>query len=103
MEQNSELEQALGLTRRLLQLAVDGDWEEAPKLEAERFRLLRQGVAGVAAESPETGIELLREIQALDQKILAIGRKQRDDLRRRLRGLHTGRKAEKSYRQEGRP
>ena len=66
------LEQALGLTRRLLARLEQGELEGTDELEAARSRLLRQAFAADPPIDPARQIELLEAIQALDRKITGL-------------------------------
>lgn len=98
-DKQQALKQALALTRQLLELVRDEDWEVAANVEAERFHLLRQGIAADQPATLESQVEILREIEQLNVEIERLSRKSRSDLSRRLRDMHHGRKAGKAYRQ----
>ena len=89
--------QALYMTRRLLAQVENGELVQAVELEAVRSRLIRLGVAEVSSANPQQQVEILREIQALDEQIAAIGSRSREVLVQQLRQLHRGRKAGKAY------
>lgn len=94
------LQQALAMSHQLLELVNAGEMEQAAKLEATRFRLIRQGLADDPVNSSERRIELLREIQALDREIESVGRREHERLALRLRDMSKGRKAGRAYLQE---
>lgn len=97
-QSEQSLRQALSLTRQLLERVVNKEIEGVVELEAERTRLIRQGVAGELPGSLQERVDMLREIQTLDEQITTIGRKSRDEVAEQLRQLHKGRKAGKAYR-----
>jgi hypothetical protein len=98
-DEQNELKQALTLTRQLLVLVRGEDWEAAATVEAERFHLLRQGIAADKSATLEFQVEILREIEQLNVEIENLSRKSRSELSLRLREMHNGRKAGKAYRQ----
>ncbi len=93
------LERGLTLSRRLLELMKDGDWEEAAKLEAERLRAIQKGLAAEPAEDLPEKIAILREIDVLNREMESIGVQGKSKLSSQLRQLKQGRKAGRAYRQ----
>ena len=93
----SPLRRALRLTRRLLAQVGNGELAGVVELEAERTRLIRQGLAGELPANPQQRVDILREIQALDEQVAHIGGQSREVLVQQLRQLHQGRKAGKAY------
>ena len=91
------LNQSLLLSRRLLELIKEGAWDEASELEAERFQLIRKGIAAEPEQDPQGKIDILREIEALDREMASIGRQGKSKLSNQLRQLRQGRKAGKAY------
>lgn len=68
----SSLEQALELSRTMLQLAEASDWEQVNGLDDERRRLLEAGLAGQAPESERPRVRgLLEQIEQLNGQTLA--------------------------------
>lgn len=72
-------------------------WDEAAELEAERFRMIRQGIAAEPEQEIEGKIEILREIEALNREMASIGRVGKSKLSDQLCQLRQGRKAGKAY------
>lgn len=93
------MRQALAMSHQLLQLVKAGEIEQAMTMEAERFRLIQQGIAADPQESVERRIELLREIESLDKEIESAGQLEQVQITERLRLLRQGQKAGKAYRQ----
>lgn len=92
------LDSLLSLTRELLGCAQAGDWERAMALESERRPLIRAAFttekpAGCDAERQA----VIREILDTDQMVMALARRQRDDLQAQLRELGQGRSALHAY------
>jgi len=93
------LQQSLELSRRLLTLMKEGAWEEAEALEAERFRLIRKGLAAAPDQALPEKIAILREIDALNGEMASLAGQGKSKLSGQLRHLQQGRKAGRAYRQ----
>ncbi len=95
---DSQLQQGLEMTRRMLELVKAEEWEAVAALGNERLQLLRQWEQGADTNKAHEYIGILQEIQALDQQIEALSRQGRDQAVSQLRQIHQGRKAGKAYR-----
>jgi hypothetical protein len=92
-------EEALLATKELLALVKKKDWEIAASLEEKRYRLIRQGIAGLEDDISPEQLKYLRAIRLLGNEILSISRTGRDEVKQQLRLLHIGNKANQRYHQ----
>jgi hypothetical protein len=94
---SQQLEQGLEMTRKMLELAKAGEWEQVAELGVERMKLLQQWVHTTDPAQAQQQIGVLQEIQKLDEEIETLGRQGREEIAQHLRQLHQGRKAGKAY------
>lgn len=67
----SSLEQALELSRKMLQLAEASDWEQVNRLDDERRHLLELGLVGQASEADRPRARgILEQIERLNGQTL---------------------------------
>lgn len=95
---DSKLQQGLEMTRRMLDLVKNGDWDAVVALGKERLALLEGWNRESNLSEAQTQIGILQEIQALDQEIEHFARQGRDQAASQLRQINQGRKADKAYR-----
>ncbi len=81
----------------------DGAWEDAEKLEVERLRMIRKGLAAEPDQDLPEKIAILREIDVLNREMEAIGVQGKSKLSGQLRQLQQGRKAGRAYHQGRKP
>ena len=90
------LEQALGMTYRMLELAEQDQWQEVIVLEARRRGLLEQAFASMEPLS-EAQAEQVRRILALDKGLIEASTRIRDQLGEALEQIHRGSRANHAY------
>jgi hypothetical protein len=95
---DSQLQQGLAMTRKMLQLVKAEEWEELAALSSQRLQLFRQWNSDIDPDKAQAQIGILQEIQALDREIEILGQQGRDQAAEHLRQIHQGRKADKAYR-----
>jgi hypothetical protein len=98
IDPDAQLQQALEMTRQMLELLKAGEWEAVAALGSERLQLLKQWGRDKDPAKAQRYIGALREIQALDQEIETLGRQGRNQATSQLQQIHRGRKAGKAYR-----
>jgi hypothetical protein len=96
-EQNP-LTAVLELSRRMLQQAEAGDWEDVIRQEAERGRLIEQTfpLSQELAGLPSTA-EILEQIIACDNQVMELGVQAQGEARGMLSKLQKGRRATQAY------
>ncbi len=98
------MEEILDLCRLMLECAERGDWDTVTSRERERRECLGRYFSAEPAPggSAATGLaEAIREIVAIDQRIIALGQVRRNEIVASLRALENGRRGAAAYR-EGR-
>lgn len=93
-------EHALSLTRRMLELARNGDWEALVALESERGKVidqLRLHDPRPADGSSKRKRELIRELLQLDEQIHALTQDWMHELRSVLGSLSTEQRLSRTY------
>jgi hypothetical protein len=94
---DSCLTQGLEMTRRILELVREGDWEAVAALGVERGRLLRQWGDRADPAEVQWQIGTLQAIQALDREIESLCLQGKAEVTGHLRQFQQGRKAGKAY------
>ena len=96
------MEEILALCRRMLEGAERGDWDAVTDHELERRERLERYFSAAPALGGSEGLaEAIREIVAIDQRIIALGQVRRNEIVASLRTLENGRRGAAAYR-EGR-
>lgn len=99
------MEEILDLCRLMLECAERGDWDTVTSRERERRERLERyfsaapAPGGSAAAGPA---EAIREIVAIDQRIIALGQVRRNEIVASLRALENGRRGAAAYRESRR-
>ena len=98
-----DLEDALGLTRAMLEAAHAGDWDHLVELEAERRAHIAAAFEGLVT-GPDAPLfaEIAHSILALDRQVVALGEQGRVSLAEALSQLRVGRQAQVAYAAGGR-
>ncbi len=94
------LDDALTMSRRMVDLGDAGDWDAVIALEPERRRLLEQAFA-THAPVDEVVAERVRAILDLDKHLMAKSIEVRDQLAQELGRTNRGRKATSAYHAAG--
>ncbi len=92
----------LALSRRMLECAEHGDWDAVTAHERERRERMERYFAAPAPARAGGLAEAIREIVAIDQRIIALGQVRRDEIAASLRTLEKGRRGTETYRRGGR-
>jgi hypothetical protein len=95
---DTQLQQGLAMTRKMLELVKAEEWEALVTLGHERLQLLQQWSGATDPANAQAQIGILQEIQLLDREIEMLSRQSRDQAATNLRQIHQGRKAGKAYR-----
>lgn len=94
-------EHALSLTRRMLELARNGDWEALVALEAERGKVIDQlrlhDPRPTGDGSSGRKRQLIRELLQLDEQIQALTQDWMHELRSVLGSLSTEQRLSRTY------
>ncbi len=92
------IDQALALSREMLALASDNDWDALTAAAARRQSVMAAGFAAPIPESLRTySIEAIEHIQHYDKQISALVESNRDQTQKTLTEFHRGQKAARSY------
>ena len=92
------LQDALALTRDMLELAQREQWEALPDMETRRQELIRVALATpVAMEDRAQVSEGLSEILRLHGEVMALAVSAQRALGERLAGVYRGRRAQLAY------
>lgn len=95
--QTELLDQALGLTHRMLENAQAGDWQAVIAQECERRRLLERAFATRQPLNAAQAVSV-RRILDLDKGLLEISTQLRDGIGDELGQLQKGNRASQAYR-----
>ena len=91
-------ERILELSRRMLQRARLGDWDQVMRLSKERDELVHLFFSGdPRAEDDHRLGELLNEVFSLNRKVESLTRKGRARVEEKLRRIQDGRRALHAY------
>ncbi len=97
-----ELEWLLAQTRRIHDLAVDGEWEKVVALESERQSLIDKYFSQqVEHDAPQIAVRYIEKILELDKKVIAMGVEAQVALGSALGDLQRGRQATQAYQKIG--
>ena len=97
-----ELEQLVKQSRRMHELAVDGEWEQVVALESERQNQMDKFFSSqVTYDDPKLAARYIQEIIDLDKKIIAMGVDAQKILGNALGDLQRGRQATQAYQKVG--
>ncbi len=88
----------IGLSKDMLTLARDAQWQAVSGLEAERNGLIRQYFSATHPRERWTRIRpMVDELLSMDKEIEGLCRKGQDDLARDLKSLRRGKIAARAY------
>ncbi len=92
------LEQILELSREMLTLGKQGEWEQVEKLQQSRERLIRESfpLSDEKAADAESA-RIIEQVLAIDGQIKDAAEGQRHEIRQTLSKLNQGRAATKAY------
>ncbi len=92
----------LELSRRMLQQAQAGEWEDVVRDEEDRRRLIEQTfpLSAALATAPSTA-GILRRIIECDNRVMELGAKAQDETKGMLTRLQKGRRATAAYQKAG--
>jgi hypothetical protein len=96
------MEETLDLCRLMLECAERGDWGAVTGHELDRRERLERyfSAAPALGGSAAAGLaEAIREIVAIDQRIIALGQVRRNEIVASLRAIENGRRGAAAYRQ----
>ena len=91
------LDQALNISRRMLELGDDEQWDQVIELEAQR-RLVLERAFATRDPVNESLAQRVREILDLDKSLMAMSLKVRDEVAAELGHFNRSRKASNAYR-----
>ena len=97
----AQIDEVVAMTRRMLEMAEQGDWLALAELEPKRLEQLQGALEG-KVKAPEPVRERLMALQALDRRILKLTVAARQNLTAEMSELQKGRKGAKAYRTSSR-
>jgi len=100
LEDQAQLaERLLELTQEMLQLARAKDWPALAEREQQRHQLARDLFAQpVPREHAPTVADCVRKVLDIDQELITLTEKGRDEAARAMQEVRTGQKARDTYR-----
>ena len=100
LKRKQELDSILAQSRQMLVAAQEGDWEALTEWQNKRQERIRAFFRIAPARSEADMISAqIREILSLNEQLVALANRRRQDLKDEIRGLAKGRKATKAYQQ----
>jgi len=92
---------ALRLSREMLEFAQQGRWDALGAMQEERERLMAALFAVSEPDQNDAGewVGIVREIQVVNEALVAQATEQRDQLGQELRGFRNARKVDSAYAQ----
>lgn len=99
VEREALAEALVNLTLHLKRVMEDGDVEALESLQSKRVAILRALFSDLddAVASEENWLELVRKVQVLNQELVELAKRCRDDAGHELANLRRMRKAESNY------
>lgn len=93
------LEGALELSRRMVDEARAGHWDDIPALDGERMKFLRAACESVPAslDEAERRAGALEAIRKLNESLIRLGETGRENMRSQLLAMNQGRTATRAY------
>jgi hypothetical protein len=94
----TNLAQAVQLTKAMIDLVDDGAWDELPKLQMKRDELINQvlPVTSMSADEQDTLVQL----HQLNQKLESLCRDSRHSVMVQLKNLNSNKKAVSAYQEK---
>ena len=98
MDQSKALDQAIDMTRQMLALAKNEEWEKLTELELERQKIIRENISDDHSVNKESEIGLkIQQILEIDQEVQSLVVKAHDEVRDEIIQLNKDKGAVKAY------
>ncbi len=102
LSSNALLQQILEQSNTLYELILNGELEEAERIEEERGCLIRCCFSSESLfDNPQQAAEMIQKIIDSDKKAMAHGQQLYGDMKRDLARLQQGNKAVRAYQEAG--
>lgn len=100
LKRKQELDSILAQSRQMLVAAQEGDWKALTEWQSKRQERIRAffSISPTKAEAEMVNTQI-HEILSLNEQLVALANRKRQDLKDEVRGLAKGRKATKTYQQ----